>query len=90
MVVDHRVWLEHVAANLAAERDIGLGRVQGGLLGGLAVRLELVQPVLQHLHRSRLVLELRPLLLRGHDDAAREMGDADRGAGLVDVLATRA
>jgi hypothetical protein len=33
---------------------------------------------------------LRALGLAGHDDAGRDVGDADRRVGLVDVLAARA
>ena len=69
VVVDHRVRLEDVAADLAAEAHVGLRRVQLRLLLRLLVRLELIEPVLQHLHRRRLVLVLRALLLRRDDDA---------------------
>ena len=48
--------------------------------------LQLVQPGAQDLHGHRAVLVLRALVLAGHDDPGRQMGDAHRGVGLVDVL----
>src|SRR4029079_18355444 len=44
----------------------------------------------QQRHGAGAVLVLRTLLLHGDGDAARDMRDADRGFGLVDVLAAGA
>src|SRR5256886_600632 len=41
-------------------------------------------------HRHRAVLMLGTAVLHADDDAARDVGDADRGFGLVDVLAAGA
>ena len=40
----------------------------------------------EHLHRAGLVLQLRPLVLAGDDDAGGQVGDAHRGVGGVDAL----
>src|SRR3546814_8426829 len=61
-------------------------------------RIELLQALqalllgelgLEHPHGLRSVLELRPLHLARHDDARREVREADSRRRLVDVLATR-
>src|SRR5258708_8246946 len=44
----------------------------------------------QDVHRRGAVLMLRAAVLHADDDAGRNMGDADRGFGLVDLLAARA
>src|SRR4051795_12829941 len=46
------------------------------------------QPGTQNAHRRLLVLQLALLVLAGDDDAGWLMGDADRGVGGVDALAT--
>src|SRR3546814_16838146 len=60
-------------------------------------RIELLQALqalllgelgLEHPHGLRSVLELRPLHLARHDDARREVREADSRRRLVDVLAT--
>src|SRR5581483_1746650 len=53
---------------------------------GLLLLLELVEAGLQDLHRHRLVLVLRALVLAGDDDPGGEMREAHGGVGLVDVL----
>ena len=52
----------------------------------LLFHLQIEQPRLQHLHRLRAVLVLRPLVLARHDDAGGDVCDADRRVGDVDVL----
>ena len=73
-----------------APADVGLAG--GGLVGlGLAqFQFALVEAGAQHVPRRGAVLVLRALGLTGHDDAGRQMGDADGGVGRVDVLAARA
>src|SRR5258705_9121502 len=44
----------------------------------------------QDVHRRGAVLMLRAAVLHVDDDAGRDVGDADRGFGLVDVLAAGA
>src|SRR5690606_20170284 len=43
VVVDHRVWLEDVAANLAAEADVGLARLEQSLRSLTLLHFLLVQ-----------------------------------------------
>ena len=54
-----------------------------GLLGLVGDRL---QARAQHVHRARLVLQLRALVLAGHDHAGGQVGDPDGGVGGVDAL----
>ena len=54
------------------------------------LQLHLVEARAQHLHRLRLVLDLRLLVLLRDDEAARDVGDADGGVGGVDALAAGA
>src|SRR6185503_3749720 len=52
----------------------------------LLAQLDLVEAGAQHFHRLRLVLDLRLLVLLRDDDAAWQVGDADRGIRGVDAL----
>ena len=52
--------------------------------------LGVAQPRSQQRHRARAVLVLRALVLALDDDARRQVRDADRRVGLVDVLAAGA
>ena len=54
-----------------------------GRLGLVGDRL---QAAAQHVHRAGLVLQLRALVLAGHDHAGGQVGDPDRGVGGVDAL----
>src|SRR5258705_2889653 len=90
MVLDHLVRLQHVAANLAAEADFLLRPRNLLQPRGLLLRPEVVESRPQDLHRLRAVLVLRPLVLARDDDAGRQVRDADRGVGDVDVLAAGA
>jgi hypothetical protein len=49
--------------------------------------LDIIEPRPEHRHGLRLVLELRLLVLAGHDEAGRNMRDPDRGVGCVHALA---
>src|SRR5438105_2584071 len=88
-VLHQRVGLEGVVADLGAE----LGRQHLALqvvdLLGRQQLLALEEPGPQHLHRDLAVLDLRALVLAGDHDAGRQVRDADRRLGLVDVLAAR-
>src|SRR6202022_1019435 len=55
-----------------------------------ALALGVVDPRAQDIHRRRAVLVLGSAVLHADDDAGRNMGDADRRFGLVDVLAAGA
>src|SRR5215211_272758 len=86
VVLDHRVRVQDVGADLRAEVDIlRLAALARDLLLALAL-LELDQPRAQHRHRGRAVRRLRALVLALRDDAGRLVRDADRRVGLVDVL----
>src|SRR5262245_26683194 len=89
-VLDLLVRRHHVRADLVAEVDLGLLAV--GLLQLLVPRrlAELVELRLEHRHRRAPVLVLAALVLALHDDARRDVRDAHRGLGLVDVLPARA
>ena len=69
-----------------ADLPAPLGRSLGVELAALGV----VQFGAQHLQRFGFVLMLRALFLHKDDHAGRQMGDADGGFGLVDVLAAGA
>ena len=58
MVIHHRVRLEYVTPDLTAEAHVGLRCIDGRLLPLPPLDFRLVELVLQHLHRLRLVLEL--------------------------------
>ena len=72
----------HTGADLAA----ALGR--DGRLDALL--LELVELRGEHHHAALAVLELAALRLAEHHDARGQVGQADGGGGLVDVLAAGA
>src|SRR6202022_2862563 len=52
-----------------------------------ALAFRVVDAGAQDVHRRCAVLMLRTAVLHADDDAGRNVGDADRGFGLVDVLA---
>ena len=80
------VGADALGAVARADLVLALGGARLVALGLLGV----VELGAQHRHRLGAVLVLRALLLHHHDDAARHVGDADRGFGLVDVLAAGA
>ena len=73
---------------LAAVDRPHLAAAGGGRLGLRLLLGRLVEPRPQDPHGGLLVLQLRLLVLAGHDDAGRQMGDPDRGVGRVDALPT--
>ncbi len=90
VVLDHRVRVQHVGADLRAEVHIlGLALLPRDLLAPLTL-LQLEQLGAQHRHRLCLVRRLRALVLALDDDARGPVRDAHRGVGLVDVLAAGA
>ena len=64
-------------------------RVAASLRGALGALL-VAQARQQHRHRLGLVAVLRAVVLALGDDAGRQVRDADRAVGLVDVLAAGA
>ena len=89
-VLHHAVGMQDVGADLVSEADVGLPLRDGGHLLLLLALLQLVEPRLQDLHRHRLVLVLRALVLAGDHDAGGKMRETDRRVGLVHVLAAGA
>jgi hypothetical protein len=71
-----------VAAVAAADQALA----RRGFLRGAFVAVLVAQPRRQHRHRLGLVAVLRAVVLALGDDAGRQVGDADRAVGLVDVL----
>src|SRR5690606_19349634 len=89
MILDERVRLEDIGADLVAPGDVLLaaGEMPQLLLFFFAV----VRPELgaENLHREVAVAMLRSLRLRADHDPGGNVGDPDRGLGLVDVLSPR-
>src|SRR5438445_10516591 len=82
--------VEHVTADLVAPADIGLAVFELLLRRLLLAHLVLVQARAQHLPGFVAVAVLRAVVLALHDDAGRDVREAHRRIGLVDVLAARA
>ena len=90
MVLDHRVGLEHVGADLAAPFDLlELALDLAHLLLALLF-LQFGQPRTQPDEAHLLVLDLAALVLALDHDAGGQVGDAHGGVGSVDVLAAGA
>ena len=70
-----------------APADVGLARLCGQTFGFRFCNSTSLQPRLQHLHGLGAILMLAALLLDRYGNAGRDVGDADRQIGLVDVLA---
>src|SRR5579872_2707455 len=90
-VVGHAALREVVGADALgaiAAADLQAARLRLGAL--LLLLLGRQQPCLEERERAGAVLVLRALVLALHHDAARQVGDAHRGVGLVDVLAAGA
>src|SRR5690606_9250832 len=85
-VLDARL-VEHVVADLVAPADVRLAGFQRILRGIARLQFRLVQLAGQHLHGAVAVGMLAALGLAGHHDTGRNVGDAHRRFGLVDVLA---
>ena len=82
--------VEHVAADLVAPADVGLGVLELLLLCHALAHLVLVQARAQHLPGLVAVAVLDAVVLALHDDAGRDVRQAHRRVGLVDVLAAGA
>ena len=88
-VLDHLVRVQDVRTHLVAP-GVAAVALEGVHLGLLLLAAPLEQLGLEDVHRGRLVLDLRALVLAGDDDAGREVGEAHRGVGGVDALAAGA
>ena len=70
-----------------APADVGLGGLLGGGLRLALLQLHLVKLRAQHVPGLRAIAVLRAVVLAKHHDVGRDVGEADRRLGLVDVLA---
>jgi hypothetical protein len=86
MVLHHPVRMEHVRADLRAERDVAPFAAELLELGDPLLAHPLGQTRLQDAHRDVPVLELGTLVLRGDHDVGRDVGDAHGGVGRVHRL----
>ena len=82
--------MQHVAPDLVAPAGLDVLALELADLRLLLLERPLEQPGLEDLDRHLLVLGLAPLVLALGDDAGRQVGQADRRVGLVDVLAAGA
>src|SRR5437867_11915743 len=89
-VLDQRVRLQDVVADLGAE--LGRQHLAADLLEvlGRLLLLALEQPRLEHLHSHLPILHLRALVLASDDDPGRQVRDPDRRVRLVHVLSAGA
>ena len=82
--------VEHVAADLVAPADVGLGVFELLLFGLALAHLMVVQAAAQALPCHIAVAVLAAPVLALHHDAGRHVGQAHGGVGFVDVLAAGA
>src|SRR3954470_6772238 len=75
LVLHELVRLQRVGADLVAERDVALLPRERDQLGVALLPLALGEARREDLHRARLVLRLRSLVLARHDDAGRKVRD---------------
>src|SRR5438046_10389245 len=80
--------MEHVAPDLVAPAGLDVLALELADLLLLLLERALEQPGLEDLDGHLLVLGLAPLVLALGHDPGRDVGQADGGVGLVDVLAT--
>jgi hypothetical protein len=78
--------VQDVGADLAAPGDLALLAADGRELLLALLALELGELRLEQRHRRRLVLQLAALVLAGHDDAGRQVGEPDGRVGRVHPL----
>src|SRR6185369_15670199 len=90
-VVGNAALREIIGADaLAAIAGADLQAARFGLRGGLLGALLVEQARLEQRQRARAVLVLAAFVLAFHDYAGRQVRDADRRVGFVDVLAAGA
>src|SRR5262245_12191217 len=77
LILDESIRREHVAADLTAEGDLLLGAANLIELGLLFFQLEVVESRLQDLHRRVAIAVLGAFVLTRHDDARRQVRDAN-------------
>src|SRR5262249_4110514 len=86
VVLHHLIGVQDVAADLTAEVDVFLDAADLVELRLVLFHLHVVEPRFQHAHRRVAVAVLRALVLTRDDQAGRQVRDADRRVGDVDVL----
>src|SRR5690606_14411592 len=86
-VLDQLIWLEDVRPDLVPPADGGLARRLGHRRRFALLQLQFVKPGAEHFPRLGAVLVLGAVVLALDDDAGRNVGEADRRVGGVDVLA---
>src|SRR5919197_685896 len=89
-VFDQVVGVQDVVADLAAPPRADVLAFELRVLALARFLFALQQARLENTHSRLTVLQLRALVLAGHDDAARQVRDAHGRADLVDVLPARA
>src|SRR5262245_36000251 len=89
MILHHPIRMKHIGTNLTAPVDILLTIFNYLSRLSLLLELALIQTSLQDLHRKSSILMLRTLVLTGHYNSGRKMGQSNGGIGLIDVLAAR-
>ncbi|CEG10353.1 hypothetical protein BN961_03792 [Afipia felis] len=77
------------ADTLGAVAGADLTAPVGRTFGGSALAFTVEHARAQDIHRGGAVFVLRAAVLHHDDDAGRDVGDANRGFGLVDMLAAR-
>src|SRR3954468_3386867 len=86
-VLNHLVWVQHVASDLVAPTGLDVLALQLPDLLLLLLERSLEEPRLQHLDRHLLVLGLAAFVLALGDDPGGQMRQPACRVGLVDVLA---
>src|SRR3546814_1237857 len=83
---DLLIGLKHIGADLVAPSNVGFRLVSRIRLCFATLQFSLVHAGFQHVHGFGLVLVLRSLVLASDDDSSRNVGDAHRRIGRIDML----
>src|SRR4029077_7839523 len=87
VVLDKLVGLQRVGTDLAAETNVGFRGIELASFLLALFELELVESRTENFHGQLAILVLAALVLALHDDAGRQVCDADGGFDFVHVLA---
>src|SRR6185437_9463369 len=87
VIFDQAIRREHVTAYLAAEVNLELAVFELLISGLLLLQLILVELGAKLLHGTGTVFMLGSLVLALHDDAGRQVREAHRRFGAIDMLA---
>lgn len=85
-ILDHLIGLHDIATDLSAPGGLTLFAPNLIDVGQALDPSQFMEPSLQNRHGPCLVLQLAPFVLNRHDQAAWEVGEANRRVGLVDML----